>query len=61
MEVKVSWNDLSQTEKEQAILSYMFIREVEEQEECSFERAENETPFCNGFYRQEDGYIFVDI
>lgn len=61
MEIKVNWNDLSYDEQMQAIETYRYIRENEEETKCSFERAKNETPFCKGFYRQEDGYIFVDV
>lgn len=54
------WNDLTNEEKEQAIESYCAIREWEEQEPCSRERAIKNLPYCK-FERQEDGYIHVEI
>lgn len=60
-EIRVTWNDLTAEEKEQAINSYAAIREYEEQEPCSLDRAKREAPLCKGFYRDETGYIHVDI
>lgn len=50
METYKKWKELSETEKEMAIENYMAIREIEEQKICSKKRAEDETPFCKGFW-----------
>ncbi len=56
----LSWNDLTKEEKEQAIESYRYFREQEEEEPCSRKRAEGEVKCCR-FERQDDGYIFVNL
>jgi hypothetical protein len=56
----LTWNDLTDIEKEQAIESYCGIREWEEQEPCSRERAIEDLPCCK-FERQEDGYIYIEV
>lgn len=56
----LTWNDLTDAEKEQAVESYSYIREYEEQKPCSRERAMKNLPGCK-FERQADGYIYVDM
>ena len=56
----LTWNDLSDMEREQAIESYCGIREWEEQKPCSRKRAIQDLP-CYKFERQEDGYININI
>ena len=56
----LEWNDLTESEKEQAIESYMFVRTGEEETPCSRERAEQEVVCCR-FERQDTGYIYVDM
>jgi len=61
-EIRLKWDDLSPTEKEIAVNNYRSIRTVEEEAECSEERARNDTPFCRGFYKNmTTGEITVDI
>lgn len=61
-EIRLEWKDLNSAEKLQAIESYAYIRECEEGKPCSKKRAEENTPYCRGFYKDiETGYIFVDI
>lgn len=49
-EVYKTWNELSDSEKNCAIENYMWIREIEEQEECSLTRAKDEAPYCKGYW-----------
>lgn len=63
----LSWDDLTELEKEQATESYIYIREVEEQrqrDEITKDYPEPINPKrvegCR-FERMSDGYIYVDI
>lgn len=61
MEIKVTWNKLTEAEREQAINSYADIRSNEEGEPYSIERAREMAPYCRAFYRDDTGYIWVVI
>ena len=61
MEIKwLVWNELTKDEKEQAIESYAYLREIEEEKSCSIKRALEEVICCK-FERQQDGYIYVNV
>ena len=57
---QLTWNDLSDMEREQAIESYRGRREQEEQKPCSRKRAMQDL-HCYKSERQEDGYININI
>lgn len=57
---RLTWNDLTPAEKDQAILSYVSIRSTEEQvPEDQIDPSGVER--CSWFERQENGYIYVNI
>lgn len=60
-EIKLRWDELTPLEREMAISSYQAVRTAEEEEECGWERASEEAPFCRAFYRMPYGGIEVDI
>lgn len=60
-EIYKSWEELTQIEKAMAFFNYIAIREAEEQQPCSNERAEREAPFCRGYWVNKDGYVTCNI
>lgn len=60
-ERKVDWNELSLFEKELALNNYIAIRSEEEQCDYPYERAQDEVPFCKGYYITKDGAVSVDV
>ena len=59
-ETKLNWEDLSPIEKEMAVSNYASVRTIEDEKECSRERALEDTPWCRAFYKIS-GAIEVDI
>ena len=60
-EIKLKWDNLSPEEQVMAISSYQAVRTIEEEKECSWERAKREAPLCRAFYKLASGAIEVDI
>lgn len=60
-EKKLTWDELTEEQKEDAIRMYISIREHEEEERCSDERAKEEAPLCRGFYINKYGMLDIDI
>lgn len=60
-EKRLTWDELTEEQKESAIAQYIAIREHEEQERCSDERAQKEAPLCRGYYISKSGLLTIDI
>ena len=57
-----TWEELSDDEKMMEIENYRWIREIEEDKECSFSRAKNEAPYCKGYWvNVKYGYVTCNI
>ena len=58
---RVSWNELTELQKEYAIYNYAAIREAEEEAPCDPDRAKEMAPLCRAYYVENDGSVTVDI
>ena len=62
MEDYLRWDELTDFQKEMAIINYAAIRESEEQKPCSYARASKEVPYCTGFWVDiRYGYVTCNI
>lgn len=63
MQYKVGWDDLTEDQKVRAAENYQAIREAEEESSCDFNRAQENAPYCNGFWLKTDdpNYLEVEI
>lgn len=55
----LTWNDLNDLEKEQAIESYCYIRECEEEKPHSKDKAIKNVVNCR--FERINNYIYVDL
>lgn len=55
-----NWNDLTDEQKAMAISNYQAVRSIEEEAECSWERAEQDAPYCRGYWIL-NGAVEIDI